>query len=94
MVLTQIWEETFPYFSYCDCFADKQFVRLNWQTSIFDQTNNLIWTPCRANQKCLNSPGLKCWLSKIRERIEGVYYEIQDTGRNMEFNLSSRKRAT
>jgi Transposase DDE domain len=71
-------------FSYCDLFADKGFLGLKWQTSIFDQTNNLIWTPRRANQKYQNSPGLDRWLSKIRERIEGVFHEVQDTGRNIE----------
>jgi len=55
-----------------------------WQTSIFDQTNNLIWTPRRSNQKYQNSPGLDRWLNKIRERIEGVFHEVQDTGRNIE----------
>ncbi len=77
-------ETVIDYFSYCDLFADKGFLGLKWQTSIFDQTNNLIWTPRRTNQKYQNSPGLDRWLSKIRERIEGVFHEIQDTGRNIE----------
>ena len=77
-------EAVIDYFSFCDIFADKGFLGLIWQTSIFDQTNNLIWTPRRANQKYQNSPGLDRWLSKIRERIEGVFHEIQDTGRNIE----------
>ena len=77
-------ETVIDYFSYCDLFADKGFLGLKWQTSIFDQTNNLIWTPRRSNQKYQNSPGLDRWLSKIRERIEGVFHEIQDTGRNIE----------
>jgi len=77
-------ETIIDYFSYCDLFADKGFLGLKWQTSIFDQTNNLIWTPRRSNQKYQNSPGLDRWLSKIRERIEGVFHEIQDTGRNIE----------
>ncbi len=29
-------------------------------------------------------PDLDRWLNKIRERIEGVFHEIQDTGRNIE----------
>lgn len=77
-------EVVVDYFAYCDLFADKGFLGLKWQTSIFDQTNNLIWTPRRANQKYRNSPGLDRWLSKIRERIEGVFHEVQDTGRNLE----------
>lgn len=77
-------EAVIDYFSFCDIFADKGFLGLKWQTRIFDQTNNLIWTPRRTNQKVQNSPGLDRWLSKIRERIEGVFHEIQDTGRNIE----------
>jgi hypothetical protein len=77
-------EAVIDHFAFCDIFADKGFLGLKWQTSIFDQTNNLIWTPRRANQKYQNSPGLDRWLSKIRERIEGVFHEIQDTGRNIE----------
>ncbi len=34
----------------CDIFADKGFLGHERQTSIFDQTNNLIWTPKRKNQ--------------------------------------------
>ena len=34
----------------CDILAGKGFLRHEWQTSIFDQTNNLIWTPKRKNQ--------------------------------------------
>jgi hypothetical protein len=77
-------ETIIDYLAWCDLFADKGFLGLKWQTSIFDQTNNLIWTPRRSNQKCQNSPGLDRWLSKIRERIEGVFHEVQDTGRNIE----------
>lgn len=77
-------EAVIDYFAFCDIFADKGFLGHTWQTSIFDQTNNLIWTPLRSNQKMQNSPGLDRWLSKIRERIEGLFHEIQDTGRNIE----------
>lgn len=77
-------EAVIDYFSFCDIFADKGFLGLKWQTFIFDQTNNLIWTPRRANQHYQNAPGLDRWLSSVRERIEGVFHEIQDVGRNIE----------
>ena len=70
--------------SCCDLFSDKGFLGLEWQTQIFDQTNNLIWTPRRSNQYVQNTHSLDRWLSSIRERIEGVFHEIQDTGRNIE----------
>ena len=69
---------------YCDIFADKGFIGLEWQTQIFDQTNNLIWTPRRSNQYLQNTQHLDRWLSRIRERIEGTFHEIQNTGRNIE----------
>jgi hypothetical protein len=72
----------------CDLFTDKGFIGLEWQTQIFDQTNNLIWTPRRSNQYIQNTRSLDRWLSSIRERIEGVFHEIQDTGRNIERLLS------
>jgi hypothetical protein len=77
-------ETLIDYFSFCDLFADKGFLGLKWQTQIFDQTNNLIWTPRRSNQHYQNAKGLDRWLNSIRERIEGVFHEVQNTGRNIE----------
>jgi hypothetical protein len=77
-------EAVIDYFSFCDFFADKGFLGFNWQTEIFDQTNNLIWTPKRANQHYQNAKNLDRWLNSLRERIEGVFHEVQNTGRNIE----------
>ena len=76
-------EAIIDHLSCCDLFTDKGFLGLEWQTQIFDQTNNLIWTPRRSNQYVQNTRHLDRWLSSIRERIEGVFHEIQDTGRNI-----------
>jgi hypothetical protein len=81
-------ESVIDYLSNCDIFADKGFIGFEWQTSIFDQTNNLIWTPKRSNQHVQNSRNLDRWLSKVREHIEGVFHEIQNTGRNLEHLLA------
>ena len=77
-------EAIIDYLVYCDIFADKGFIGLEWQTQIFDQTNNLIWTPRRSNQHLQNTRRLDRWLSSVRQRIEGVFHEIQNTGRNIE----------
>jgi hypothetical protein len=77
-------EAVIDHLSSCDIFADKGFLGFEWQTSIFDQTNNLIWTPKRKNQSVQNAKALDRWLSSVRERIEGVFHEIQNTGRNLE----------
>jgi hypothetical protein len=77
-------ETVMDFFSWCDIFGDKGFLGQAWQTEILDQTNNLIWTPRRANQRYQNAKGLDRWLNSVRERIEGVFHEIQNTGRNIE----------
>jgi len=81
-------EAVIDYFSFCDFFADKGFLGSQWQALIFDQTKNLIWTPHRSNQYYQNAKSLDRWLSSLRERIEGVFHEIQNTGRNIERLLS------
>jgi hypothetical protein len=47
-------------------------------------TKFLIWISRRSNQYYQNAKGLDRWLSSIRERIVGVFNEIQNTGRNIE----------
>ena len=77
-------ENVLGYFSFCDFFGDKGFLGFDWQTEVFDQTNNLVWTPRRSNQHYQNDKNLDRWLNSTRERIEGVFHEIQNTGRNIE----------
>jgi len=77
-------EAVIDYLSNCDILADKGFLGFEWQTSIFDQTNNLIWTPKRKNQSVQNSKAFDRWLASVRERIEGVFHEVQNTGCNLE----------
>lgn len=77
-------EAVIDYPANCDIFADKGFLGCEWQMSILDQTHNRIWTPKRKNQFIQNSKAFDRWLSSIRERIEGVFHEVQNTGRNLE----------
>jgi hypothetical protein len=81
-------EAIIDYLSACDLLANKGFIGVEWQTQIFDQNNNLIWTPRRSNQYLQNSASLDRWLSSMRERIEGVFHEIQNVGRNIEHLLA------
>jgi hypothetical protein len=74
----------FGYSSCCDFFADKGFLGLKWQTEIFDQTNNLVWSSRRSNQKMQNAKSLDHYLSRVREWIEGVFHEVQNTGKIIE----------
>jgi len=42
-------EQILDHFSYCDYISEKGFIGFEWQSRIFEQTNNLIWTPRRSN---------------------------------------------
>jgi hypothetical protein len=77
-------EAIIDYLGHCHIFADKGFVGAQWQACMFDQTHNRIWTPKRKNQFVQNPKVFDRWLSARRERIEGVFHEIQNTGRNLE----------
>jgi hypothetical protein len=68
----------------CRVYSDKGFIGEDWQEKIFRHTRNRIYTPKRANQYNQNPATFDRWLNSIRERIEGVFNEIQNTGRNVE----------
>jgi hypothetical protein len=72
------------YLSNCDIFGDKGFVGEEWQAFIHQQTGNRIWTVKRTNQHVQNPAAFDALLNSIRERIEGAFNEIQNTGRNLE----------
>ena len=67
-----------------DIYGDKGFIGQDWQESITCATGNRIWTIQRCNQHQHNSSVLKRLISRVRQRIEGVFHEIQNTGRNPE----------
>jgi len=68
----------------CDIFGDKGFLGEEWQLDQATRQKNRIWTAKRANQAQQNAPEFDRWLNGIRERIEGVFNEIQNVGRNVE----------
>lgn len=72
------------YLSNCDIFSDKGFIGEEWQAHIRQQTGNRIWTTKRSNQHLQNPAEFDALLNSIRERIEGVFNELQNTGRNLE----------
>ncbi len=69
---------------HCDIYGDKGFIGQNWQEEITKSTGNRIWTIYRENQHRQHSSDLKRLISRVRQRIEGVFPEIQNTGRNPE----------
>jgi hypothetical protein len=68
----------------CDIFGDKGFIGVEWQQEIKEQSGNRLWTTKRVNQKEQNPKWFDRLLSSVRERIEGSFNELQNTGRNME----------
>jgi len=75
-VLSYLWHS--------DIFADKGFIGEDWQAEHFATQGNRIWTPKRANQLIQNPAAFDDWLNRLRERIEGAFNELQNTGRNLE----------
>jgi hypothetical protein len=72
-----------------DVLGDKGFIGQDWQARILDATgtavtDRLVFTPKRSGQHQQNAPGFDRWLNRQRERIEGVFHEVQDTVRNLE----------
>ena len=68
----------------CRILADKGFIGGQWQSDIFKTTGNQIFTPKRANQLQQQPKAFEGLLNSLRERIEGVFHEVQNTGRNLE----------
>ncbi len=61
----------------CDIYGDKGFVGQDWQEEITSSTGNRIWTIHRDNQHHQNSSCLRRLISRVRQRIEGVFPEIR-----------------
>ena len=68
----------------CDIYGDKGFIGRDWQQEVTRSTGNRIWTIQRENQHQQINSNLKRLIGRIRQRIEGVFHEIQNTGRNPE----------
>ena len=68
----------------CDIYGDKGFIGQEWQDAITRSTGNRILTIHRDNQHQQVKSDLKLLIGRVRQRIEGVFHEIQNTGRNPE----------
>jgi hypothetical protein len=76
----------------CDILGDKGFIGGDWQDEVYRTTGNRVFTPMRTNQHQQIPPAFRRLLGHFRERIEGVFNEVQNTGRNLERLL--RKKVT
>ena len=80
----QAAETVLDYINNALVIADKGFIGTEWQAQMLEQTGNRMQTPKRKNQKIQHRPGYQSLLNGLRERIEGVFHELQNTGRSME----------
>jgi hypothetical protein len=67
-----------------DLYGDKGLLGQTWQSKIKRRTGNTIWTPKRKNQLQQQSKVFERWLNGLRLRIEGLFNEIQNVGKNVE----------
>ena len=68
----------------CTFLTDKGFIGEDWQADVARATGNRIFTPMRDNQSPQNPLAFDRLLGHFRERIEGVFNQIQNTGRQLE----------
>ncbi|MEP0795767.1 IS982 family transposase [Trichocoleus sp. DQ-A3] len=68
----------------CTIYGDKGFIDADWQHQLYQHTGNQVWTLQRQNQKQQHPTCLNRFICRVRQRIEGVFHEIQNTGRNPE----------
>lgn len=80
----QAAETVLDHIANAEILGDKGFVGDEWQSQIHQQTGNTMLTPKRKNQKIQHPAGFERLLNHVRERIEGVFHELQNTGRNLE----------
>lgn len=77
-------DELLPRFHHCHIFTDKGFIDEDWQTQWASRHGIRIWNVKRKNQQPQNPPQFDRWLNSSRERIEGAFNELRNTGRDLE----------
>jgi hypothetical protein len=76
-------EQVFQRCEHLDILADKGFIRDPWQA---EQTQQgiYVWTAKRDNQHQQNASDFDAMIASYRQRIEGVFNELQNLGKNLE----------
>ncbi len=87
----QAAESVLPYVQNATIIGDKGFIGTEWQAQIAQQTGNRLVTPKRRNQLLKLPVRVQNMVNRVRERIEGVFHEIQNTGRYLERLLAKTR---
>ena len=87
----QAAETVLPYVQNATIIGDKGFIGKEWQAQIKQQTGNSIVTPKRHNQLQKLPSQVRKIVNRVRERIEGVFHELQNTGRYLERLLAKTR---
>lgn len=74
----------------CHIYGDKGFIGQDWQEKIVRHSGNKILTVAKANQLEQIPQNVKKIIGRIRQRVEGVFHELQNTGRNPERFLNKK----
>ena len=64
--------------------GDKGFIGADWQQGYRETRGLEILTPARRNQRPARPAAVQQSLNRLRERIEGAFHEVQNTGRHLE----------
>lgn len=74
----------------CHIYGDKGFIGQDWQEEIVRYSGNKILTVAKSNQLKQIPQNVRKTIGRIRQRVEGVFHELQNTGRNPERLLNKK----
>ena len=76
-------EEVLQFVKGCEIIGDKGFIGEEWQVEMFGEGNR-VWTSKKKSQKTQNPKEFDKLINSLRQRIEGVFNELQNLGKNVE----------
>jgi len=77
-------EEILEHAKGAEVITDKGFIGEAWQQDMQQEFGVKVLCPKRVNQKEQNPAGFDTLMGSFRQRVEGVFNELQNVGRNLE----------
>ncbi|MDQ3458717.1 MAG: transposase [Deinococcota bacterium] len=69
---------------HCQLLCDKGFIGAFWQQEVLETLEVRVMTAKRKNQQEQNPQELDTVVGSLRQRMEGVFNELQNLGKNLE----------